>query len=40
MNRPPWSFVVVRERATLQAIAQVSPNTRHVPARPRAGKPS
>lgn len=30
MNRQPWSFVVVRERATLQAIAEASPNTRHV----------
>ena len=30
MNRQPWTFVVVRERATLQAIAQASPNTRHV----------
>lgn len=30
MNRQPWTFVVVRERATLQAIADASPNTRHV----------
>jgi nitroreductase len=30
MNRQPWTFVVVHERATLQAIAAASPNTRHV----------
>jgi len=30
MNLQPWTFVVVRERATLQAIAAASPNTRHV----------
>jgi len=29
-NRQPWTFVVVRERATLSAIAAVSPNVRHV----------
>jgi nitroreductase len=30
MNRQPWTFIVVRERATLRAIAEASPNTRHV----------
>jgi nitroreductase len=30
MNRQPWTFVVVRERATLGAIAAASPNTRHI----------
>jgi nitroreductase len=30
MNRQPWTFVVVHERATLQAIAAASPNTRHI----------
>jgi nitroreductase len=30
MNRQPWTFVVVRERTTLQAIAAASPNTRHI----------
>jgi nitroreductase len=30
MNRQPWTFVVIRERATLEAIAAASPNTRHV----------
>ena len=30
MNRQPWTFVVVRERATLRAIADASPNARHV----------
>jgi nitroreductase len=29
MNRQPWTFVVVRDRATLEAIAEASPNTRH-----------
>jgi nitroreductase len=29
-NRQPWTFVVVRERATLNAIAAASPNVRHV----------
>jgi nitroreductase len=29
-NRQPWTFVVIHERATLQAIAAASPNTRHV----------
>ncbi|MGZ6328736.1 MAG: nitroreductase family protein, partial [Candidatus Limnocylindrales bacterium] len=29
-NRQPWTFVVVRERATLSAIAAASPNARHV----------
>jgi nitroreductase len=29
-NRQPWTFVVVRDRATLQAIAAASPNVRHV----------
>jgi nitroreductase len=29
-NRQPWMFVVVRERATLSAIAAASPNVRHV----------
>ena len=29
-NRQPWTFVVVREHATLDAIAAASPNTRHV----------
>ena len=30
MNRQPWTFVVVQERATLKAIAQASPNAGHV----------
>jgi nitroreductase len=30
MNRQPWTFVVVRERATLAAIADASPNAGHV----------
>ena len=30
MNRQPWTFVVIHERVTLQAIAAASPNTRHV----------
>ena len=29
-NRQPWTFVVVREPATLNAIAVASPNVRHV----------
>ena len=29
-NSQPWTFVVVRERATLGAIAAASPNVRHV----------
>jgi nitroreductase len=29
-NSQPWTFVVVRERATLSAIAAASPNVRHV----------
>lgn len=29
-NSQPWTFVVVRDRATLQGIAEASPNTRHV----------
>ena len=29
-NSQPWTFVVVRDRATLQGIADASPNTRHV----------
>ena len=29
-NRQPWTFVVVREPATLSAIAAASPNVRHV----------
>ena len=29
-NRQPWTFVVVREPATLGAIAAASPNVRHV----------
>lgn len=29
-NRQPWTFVLVRERATLRAIAEASPNTGHV----------
>jgi nitroreductase len=29
-NQQPWTFVVVRERATLEAIAAASPNVRHV----------
>ncbi len=29
-NSQPWTFVVVRDRATLQGIAAASPNTRHV----------
>jgi len=30
MNRQPWTFVVVSERATLRAIAEASPNAHHV----------
>ena len=30
MNRQPWTFVVVRDHATLEAIAAASPNTGHV----------
>lgn len=30
MNRQPWTFVVVRDRATLAAIAAASPNAGHV----------
>jgi nitroreductase len=29
-NSQPWTFVVVRDRATLSAIAAASPNVRHV----------
>jgi len=29
-NAQPWTFIVVRERATLAAIAAASPNTGHV----------
>jgi nitroreductase len=29
-NSQPWTFVVVREAATLKAIAEASPNVRHV----------
>jgi nitroreductase len=29
-NRQPWTFVIVREPATLSAIAAASPNVRHV----------
>lgn len=29
-NHQPWTFVVVRERATLSAIAAASPNVRHI----------
>jgi len=29
-NSQPWTFVVVRERSTLGAIAEASPNVRHV----------
>jgi nitroreductase len=29
-NSQPWTFVVVRDRATLGAIAAASPNVRHV----------
>ncbi len=29
-NAQPWTFIVVQERATLQAIALASPNTGHV----------
>jgi nitroreductase len=29
-NSQPWTFIVVRERATLGAIAAASPNVRHV----------
>ncbi len=29
-NRQPWTFVVVREPATLSAIAAASPNARHI----------
>jgi nitroreductase len=30
MNRQPWTFVVVRDRASLAAIADASPNAGHV----------
>jgi nitroreductase len=30
MNRQPWTFVVVRDRATLAGIADASPNAGHV----------
>jgi nitroreductase len=30
MNRQPWTFVAIRERATLRAIAEASPNAHHV----------
>jgi nitroreductase len=30
MNRQPWTFVVVRDRATLAAIAAAAPNAGHV----------
>lgn len=30
MNAQPWTLVVVRERATLRAVAEASPNTGHV----------
>jgi nitroreductase len=30
MNRQPWTFVVIRDRATLRAIATASPNTGHI----------
>ena len=30
MNRQPWTFVVVRDRATLASIAAAAPNARHV----------
>lgn len=30
MNQQPWTFVVVRDRDTMRAIAEASPNTRHV----------
>jgi nitroreductase len=29
-NAQPWMFIIVRERATLSAIAAASPNVRHV----------
>lgn len=29
-NRQPWTFVVVRDRATLAAIAEAAPNVGHV----------
>ena len=29
-NRQPWTFVVVRDRTTLAAIAEAAPNARHV----------
>lgn len=29
-NRQPWTFVVVRDRGTLAAVADASPNTGHV----------
>ncbi len=29
-NRQPWTFVVVRDRETLRAMAEASPNTGHV----------
>ena len=29
-NRQPWTFIVVRERATLGAIATASPNVGHI----------
>ncbi|MFN8622144.1 MAG: nitroreductase family protein [Chloroflexota bacterium] len=36
MNQQPWTFVVVREPATLHAIAAASPNTGHVGRAPAA----
>lgn len=30
MNRQPWTFIVVQDRQTLRAIAEASPNARHV----------
>jgi len=30
MNRQPWQFLVVRDRAALAAIAEAAPNARHI----------
>ena len=36
MNQQPWTFVVVRDQATLHGIAAASPNTGHVGRAPAA----
>lgn len=35
-NRQPWEFLVLRDRETLRALAQVSPNARHAASAPLA----